>query len=159
MTNPIVELTPDQILDCRQRMRGQWHALGIAPDCIDTICDMALRAINTVTGPEEEPFVLPQKAIELLSGGGIDNLSPWDRMQAAIRAHAIYERLMEILGDAAPVAPVADEVERLRHDMAAILQTACDADEGDHTALLHEIVMIAGGHRWPVEPVAPEDKK
>ena len=59
MTNPIVELTRDQILDCRQRMHGQWHALGIAPDGIDALCDMAIRAITPAelaAAGKREPF-------------------------------------------------------------------------------------------------------
>ena len=65
------------------------------------------RAVVVVALPKQEPLVLPQEAIELLNGGGIDNLSYWDKMQAAIKAHAKYERLMDILGKAAPAAQPA----------------------------------------------------
>lgn len=37
----------------------------------------------------------------------------------------------------------------LQHDMAVILQLACDADEADPRELLHEIAMIASKHPWP----------
>lgn len=40
----------------------------------------------------------------------------------------------------------------IQHDMARILQTACDADEADPRALLSEIVKIASAHPWPTTP-------
>jgi hypothetical protein len=46
------------------------------------------------------------------------------------------------------------------HDMARILQTACDADEGDPRKLLQEIADIASKHPWPLTPrAAPQERK
>lgn len=40
----------------------------------------------------------------------------------------------------------------IEHDMAAILQIACDADEAPAKELLHQIAMIASKHPWPQTP-------
>ena len=46
-------------------------------------------------------------------------------------------------------APPAEQGDTIRHDMARILQTACDADEADPRSLLNEIAQIASKHPWP----------
>ena len=43
----------------------------------------------------------------------------------------------------------AEQGDTIRHDMARILQTACDADEADPRSLLNEIAQIASKHPWP----------
>lgn len=51
--------------------------------------------------------------------------------------------------------PGGPEGGSMPHDMARILQTACDADEGDPKELLHEIAAIAAKYPWP-GPRQPE---
>lgn len=62
---------------------------------------------------------------------------------------ALLSKLCEWLLEEPYTAPLD-----IQHDMARILQTACDAEEGDPRQLLSEIANIASKHPWPAAPLS-----
>lgn len=77
-----------------------------------------------------------------------DSYDEWESLsRAMLQAGATRVRL--------ETPPHRDD--SLQHDMARILQIACDADEADPRELLSEIAQIASKHPWPKDPRPQKD--
>ena len=92
------------------------------------------------------------------------SLMIWRAMlSAAPPAPSVAWHPLDSLSIKAATAKALDAVQprELAHDMAAILQTACDADEADPWKLLNEIAQIASKHPWlsPLRPAPRRDEK